>query len=183
MEEIQRIKIYPDFITAEEEENLLEELKALSWQEVRMHGITAKRRVVHFGMTYHYAERTARPTENPPGFINPLMARVSQILAIDKREIAEILLTQYPTSSGIGWHRDAPIFGDAIVGVSFLGPCVLKFRRKSGDKFVVLKYEIPPRSAYIFSGEARWVWQHSIPSHKSPRYSATFRTLSAQPRA
>jgi alkylated DNA repair dioxygenase AlkB len=36
---------------------------------------------------------------------------------------------------------------------------------------------LPPRSAYLLSGKARWSWQHSIPATKDLRHSVTFRTL------
>jgi len=34
-----------------------------------------------------------------------------------------------------------------------------------------------PRSAYLLSGPARSVWEHSIPPVSALRYSITFRTL------
>jgi len=34
-----------------------------------------------------------------------------------------------------------------------------------------------PRSLYIMTGEARRVWEHSIPPVKEPRYSITFRSM------
>ena len=34
-----------------------------------------------------------------------------------------------------------------------------------------------PRSAYLLSGPARSVWEHSIPPVGEPRYSVTFRNL------
>jgi len=37
---------------------------------------------------------------------------------------------------------------------------------------------IEPRSIYVLSGEARTVWEHSIPPLDKLRYSLTFRTLS-----
>jgi alkylated DNA repair dioxygenase AlkB len=37
--------------------------------------------------------------------------------------------------------------------------------------------DLPPRSAYIMRGAARWEWQHAISPTKQLRYSITFRTL------
>ncbi|WP_457349101.1 hypothetical protein [Sphingomonas sp. UYP23] len=38
---------------------------------------------------------------------------------------------------------------------------------------------LPPRSIYHLSGEARHVWEHSIPEMAETRRSITFRSLSA----
>ena len=37
------------------------------------------------------------------------------------------------------------------------------------------------RSLYMMSGDARRIWEHSIPAVESPRYSITFRTMSKAP--
>jgi hypothetical protein len=44
----------PDFILPSEETALIEQLSALNFGEIRMHGVVAKRRVVHFGWVYGY---------------------------------------------------------------------------------------------------------------------------------
>ena len=45
----QGFQYLPDWITVEEEQNLLANIEKLKFAEVRMHGVVAKRRVVHFG--------------------------------------------------------------------------------------------------------------------------------------
>ena len=45
---------YPDFLSAADERVLIEDISALEFSAVRMHGITAKRRVAHFGWIYGY---------------------------------------------------------------------------------------------------------------------------------
>jgi DNA oxidative demethylase len=168
------IKIYPEIISSTEEEELLARLKILHWKEVRMHGVVAKRKVVHYGLDYTYDSGAVSPTDPPPKFLHSLLGRVADILNIPTNQIAEILITHYPAGSGIGWHKDAKVFGDAVAGVSFLSSCTMKFRREG---YEVFKLELHPRSVYVFKGEARWLWEHSISSHKSERYSITFRTL------
>jgi DNA oxidative demethylase len=90
-------------------------------------------------------------------------------------------VTRYPTGATIGWHRDAPMFGPSVVGISLLGACEMRFRRRAGDSFVRFTQPLPARSAYVLGGPARAVWQHSIPAVPSLRYSITFRTLRAAP--
>ena len=43
--------------------------------------------------------------------------------------------------------------------------------------------DLPPRSAYIMRGAARWNWQHAVSPTRELRYSITFRTLARQPPA
>ena len=45
---------HPDWITPEEELTLLRHIEQLLFSEVRMHGVIAKRKVVHFGWDYGY---------------------------------------------------------------------------------------------------------------------------------
>ena len=45
------------------------------------------------------------------------------------------------------------------------------------DKFERFTLEAKPRSIYMMSGEARPVWEHSIPAVEAKRYSITFRTM------
>lgn len=73
-----------------------------------------------------------------------------------------MLINQYRPGAGIGWHRDKTQF-DEVVGVSLLAPCVLRFRRKTAETWDRASLTVKPRSAYLLSGTARTVWEHSIP--------------------
>lgn len=171
------IQIFPEFISQAEEIELLELFKTIPWQSIHMHGVTAKRRVAHYGLDYTYTKRSVQKTKPAPPWLSELTARVAKILDMSAKDIKEILVTSYPAGSGIGWHKDSEVFGDAIVGVSFLSDCTMKF--KDPETARVHKIMIPRRSAYVFSGEARWKWLHSITSHREERISITFRTLAA----
>lgn len=88
-----------------------------------------------------------------------------------------MLVTEYSPSAGIGWHRDKSVFGETV-GVLLLSPCVLRLRRKVGDKrWERANVEAEPRSAYLLTGPARREWEHSIPAVDALRYSITFRNL------
>jgi len=101
---------------------------------------------------------------------------------IDKDELVEVLVTHYPPGAGIGWHRDAPMFG-VVVGVSLARACRFRFQRGNGAERVTAAAALDPRSAYVLDGPARWQWQHSIPPAKTERYSVTYRTLRRSPRS
>jgi alkylated DNA repair dioxygenase AlkB len=88
-----------------------------------------------------------------------------------------MLVTRYPRGAGIGWHRDAPVFGPTVVGISLRAPCLLRFRRAAGALWERVDVELPPRSGYVLGGAARATWQHAIPPVRETRYSITLRTL------
>ena len=55
----------------------------------------------------------------------------------------------------------------------------MRFQRGKRSARQVAEVTLDPRSGYMLSGAARYVWQHSIPPTKTLRYSITFRTLQA----
>jgi DNA oxidative demethylase len=172
-----RLVYRPDFVDPEEERVLVAELETLQFSEVRMHGQAAKRMVVHFGHRYGYESWQLVPTDPLPTSLEWLRDRAAALAGIEPGEIAETLVTRYPPGAGIGWHRDAPLFGPKVVGVSLLSPCSLRFQRRLTAERRVFGLELAPRSAYVLAGAVRWSWQHSIPTTRSLRYSVTFRTL------
>lgn len=69
------------------------------------------------------------------------------------------------------------MFGPIVVGVSLGGACNFYLRREIEGTMRVYKVELPPRSAYVLSGEARTAWQHHVPPVKELRYSLSLRTV------
>jgi len=47
-----------------------------------------------------------------------LRERCAALVERDPEDLVQILLSRYPAGAGIGWHRDAPMFGSKIAGVS-----------------------------------------------------------------
>ncbi len=179
-----------DFISAEEERQLVAAIQELPFAEIRMHGVIAKRRTVQFGR--HYGFETFKLTEAPPtpDFLLSLRDRVASFSGCDAERLEEVLVTEYRAGAQIGWHRDAPPF-DIVVGVSLLGECTMQFRpwpvvkaAPAGTKRAKpLGQHLAARSAYILRGSVRTDWQHHIPPTKTLRYSITFRTLRTKPAA
>jgi DNA oxidative demethylase len=152
-------------------------LESIDYREVVMHGRAAKRTVRHFGLDYDYQSRDTVPTDPFPAELEWLRERAAGLAEKRPAELVQILVSRYPPGAGIGWHRDAPMFG-RVIGVSFGAPARMRFQRrtKEGERLVE-ELELAPRSGYLLSGQARWTWQHSIPAAKELRYSITFRTL------
>ena len=166
-----------DFVTAEEERRLVTLFETLDFWEITMRGQTAKRTVRHFGLKYDYESGAVVPGDALPEEMEWLRERCATLIEREPRDLVQILVTRYPAGAGIGWHRDAPMFGSRIAGVSLLAPSRMRFQRTVQGERSVGELELAPRSAYVLSGKARWSWQHSIPATKALRYSVTFRTL------
>jgi alkylated DNA repair dioxygenase AlkB len=168
------VEYRPAFLDEHEERELLAQVSAIAYGEVRMHGVVARRKTAHFGHGYVYTSRKAQAADAIPGWLTPLSARVAPLLG---GRPEEVLLTEYPAGAGIGWHKDAPMFGPTVVGVSLGAPCTMRFRRGAPGARETASLRIERRSLYVLAGPARSEWQHSIPSTPEPRYSITFRRL------
>lgn len=175
-----------DFISAAEERALVAAIQPLAFAQVLMRGVIARRRTVHYGWRYGYYSRRSEAGPPLPAFLLPLRDRLAVWAGIDPEALAEALVTEYQKGAPIGWHRDAPVFGDVIAGVSLLSASRMKLRPYVSPKEVpssgaprrtTHEVELAPRSAYLLSGAARRQFEHSIPAVASLRYSVTFRTL------
>jgi DNA oxidative demethylase len=165
-----------EFLSVAEESALVSRFSSLDFHEVRMRGVTARRRVVQYGWKYSF--ETFKMTEGPalPDYLVPIRDRAAAFAGLPPAQLSEALLTEYSPGATIGWHRDAPGFG-VVVGISLGTTCRFRFRRGETGNWETFELPLEPRSIYVLEGEARSDWQHSIPAVKSLRYSITFRTL------
>ncbi|HVL31185.1 MAG TPA: alpha-ketoglutarate-dependent dioxygenase AlkB [Solirubrobacteraceae bacterium] len=166
-----------EFVSPDEERALLSVLDAMEFRAVTMRGQTARRTVRHFGLDYAYDTGELEPTDPLPAEMAWLRERCAALVEREPEDLVQVLVSRYPQGAGIGWHRDAPMFGSRIAGVSLCAPCRMRFQRTVRGERSVAAIELAPRSAYVLSGKARWSWQHSVPPTKELRYSVTFRTL------
>jgi DNA oxidative demethylase len=165
----------PAFLSLDEHEHLRQRIRLIEFGEVRMHGVIARRRVKHFGWTYGYESWDIVPAAPIPDFLLPLRERVGAFAGIKAALFEEVLMTEYPPGAGIGWHRDAPMFG-TVVGISLLSVSELRLRPGSKGR-TEMRQVLDPGSAYILRDEIRQHWRHSLPPAKALRFSVTFRTL------
>lgn len=174
---IDGLKLDLEFVTPEEELALLRCIRPLEFREMKMRGVVARRRVLHYGV--HYSFETFRATPGPPmpEFLLPLRGTAAAFAGVAPEALEEALITEYSPGATIGWHRDAAPFG-LVVGISLASACRFRFRRGRLRAWETAELALPPRSAYVLDGPARREWEHSIPAVKELRYSVTFRTLS-----
>jgi alkylated DNA repair dioxygenase AlkB len=167
----------PALFDDDEERRLLDRLAQLDFEEIRMHGVVAKRTAKHYGFDYDYERREALTDAEPvPDWLEHARAKAAQLAGVEPAALVEALVQRYPAGSQIGWHRDAPMFG-TVVGVSLLSAARMRLRRGSTGAWETAELVLEPRSGYVLAGEARWKWQHHVPPTQAERYSITFRTL------
>lgn len=173
----------PNFLSREEEAELVSYLGDLPFESSRVRGYEAKRRMMGFGWKYSFKTELLVPGPPLPPFLHVCQRKISKWLDIKEGHIAQALVTEYLPGAGIGWHRDNEKF-EIIVGISLSSWCRFKLRplideiKKETphvrESFSVL---IEPRSAYVLQGLARWEYQHSVAPVEGLRHSITFRTL------
>jgi alkylated DNA repair dioxygenase AlkB len=169
----------PDFLTVDEERDLIATIEQLPLHEARYKTFTAKRRILAFGAGYDFDTNHLVDAPPLPSFLVPLRDRVATWAGVSSSALAHGLVSEYRPETALGWHRDVPNF-ELVVGVSLGAPTRIRFRpyplrtnRREGTFALVLE----SRSAYVLRDDARWRWQHSIPATRGLRYSITFRTL------
>lgn len=170
---------YPGFLSAEEEDELLQFISGIELQPFIFQGFPAKRKVKNFGFNYNFDSRKlSKGNEIPQAFL-PFIEKVGRTTAIPPEAFMELLITEYGEGSVINWHRDAPPF-EIIAGISLLSGCRFMFRpavkARQGRK-AIISYQVQRRSLYIMKGSARSEWQHSIAPVKQKRFSITLRTI------
>lgn len=173
-----------DFISAAEEGALVEDIRRVEFSQFEMRGVVARRRVAFFGATYERGNAQAPPI---PEFLHPLLKRAADWAGVEPHSFAMALINEYPAGAPIGWHRDAPQY-DIVAGISLQSAARMRFRpyvspgatsQSSGRRKTTHEIVLPPRSAYLLTGESRSDYEHSIPPVAAARYSITFRTLRA----
>lgn len=167
-----------EFISREEEADLLAQIGQLPLSESRYREWTAKRRTVSFGGSYDFTHHSLNPADPVPAFLHPLRQRLAQWAGVEPERFDHGLVTEYRPGTQLGWHRDVPDF-ELVAGVSLQGVARMRFRPwppASGVARATCHLDLQPRSAYLIRDAARWGWQHAVSPTKELRYSITLRT-------
>jgi alkylated DNA repair dioxygenase AlkB len=166
----------PNFLTLQEERDLLALLQTLPFYEFKLHGVAAKRRVLHFGLRYDLESRVLSTAPEIPSQFEPIRRRAAEFAGIGPDDFSQILVNEYRPGAGIGWHHDSPTF-EIVAGISLGATCTMRFQHGSGEQRRTSSLELPSRSIYLLKGNARNLWQHRIGPIHELRYSITMRTL------
>jgi alkylated DNA repair dioxygenase AlkB len=170
------LRYHADFISAEREHALIALIRELPLTPFQFGAYEGKRRVASFGWRYDYGARKLEKAQDIPDWLASIIPSIEAFAGPQSHPIRQVLCTEYDEGVGIGWHRDKPDFDD-VFGLSLGSACKFRFRRKSGPSWERFTLMAEPRSLYMMTGEARNLWEHSIPAVEAQRYSITFRTM------
>jgi alkylated DNA repair dioxygenase AlkB len=146
------LTVIEDFITEEEETDLLEELDGNVWDT------TLSRRTQQYGYAYGYRDRrTSKKVDPVSGRLKELNDYVSDTLG---EEFNQCIVNEYKGSQGIAPHIDHKDFGPTVVIISLGEDCNMVFSLGNQQQTVWLKR----RSIIVLEDEARYVYKHSIPA-------------------
>jgi alkylated DNA repair dioxygenase AlkB len=165
-----------NIIGTDEERILVARLRRLPFREFEFRGYRGRRRVVSFGWAYDFSRERLQEGDPIPEFLLALREPLGEFAGLPAVSLQQVLVTEYQAGAGIGWHRDKAVFGD-VIGLSLLGACTFRLRRRAGTRWERLSLTLEPRSVYLMRGTAREEWEHSIPGVATLRYSVTYRTL------
>jgi alkylated DNA repair dioxygenase AlkB len=174
----QGMSFHEEFLSLDDEAALLAQIESLELQEAQYKGYTARRRVMSYGSQYDFDDNRLLAAPAIPDFLKPLRERLARWAGIEPEHFANALVAEYRPGTPLGWHRDVPDY-ELVAGVSLASPARMRLRPyppMHPKKEDVINLELPPRSAYILRGVARWDWQHSIAPTPGLRYSITLRT-------
>ncbi|PRP79913.1 prolyl endopeptidase-like [Planoprotostelium fungivorum] len=181
--------LFRDFITREEESNLVQQLEASRWSN------KIGRRVQHYGYEFNYSTKhvdtaETNPTPPIPSFLQPFVDRLSRLGDDPSNEqenstnntvnfsesyrsegnhwmtqIDQITVNEYRQGQGIAPHIDThSAFEDGMCSLSLLSQSIMEFKHPEGTRISVY---LPRRSLVVLTAESRYLWTHSIPSRKT----------------
>jgi alkylated DNA repair dioxygenase AlkB len=176
---------HPNFLSAAEEQELIQEIQKLHLVPFKYYQFSGKRRTASFGWQYEFGASEITTAPEIPAFLLGVRTRAGTLFNMDPNRLVQASIIEYSTGSPIGWHRDIPYFG-VVFGISLGAACRMRFRKynrarsKNLRRDEILSIELQPRAIYLMSGASREMWQHSIPPVKELRYAIMMRTLRAK---
>jgi alkylated DNA repair dioxygenase AlkB len=156
----------PGFLAEAEERGVLAVLATVELQPYVLHDTPSRRLVRSFGIARVAGAYDVGPAAPIPAELEWLRERCARLMGREPEQLVQLLVSRYPAGAGIGWHRDAPQFGD-VAGVSLQMSCRMRFRR--GRPRAALRHRAGPLGHASF--ESRQKCQHSQQSYprRKPR--------------
>ena len=150
----------PDFITADEESDLVGLIDAQEWNA------DLKRRVQHYGWKYDYNARRIDKSMHIgslPKWAQQLSDRLVQERLMHDRP-DQLIVNEYCGKQGISRHIDKThSFTGEVATISLLETWGMVFRWRNKKK---IEKRLVRRSVAILTGAARYQWSHEIPARK-----------------
>ena len=161
---IQGLTLLQNFITTEEEANLLAAIDQETWLT------DLKRRVQHYGYKYDY--RTRRIDVSMKIGALPKWAKILTERLKEEGYFRacpdQMIVNEYEIGQGISLHIDCePCFEDTIASLSLNSSAVMNFTHVFSKETIPVF--LPARSLVVMQGESRYDWKHGIPARQKDR--------------
>jgi alkylated DNA repair dioxygenase AlkB len=175
---IDGLHYHANYITEEDEIDLLQKIDAQKWDT------SLKRRVQHYGRRYDYNSGSIAEELETPIFVS----QIAGVLVYEEHfdDVPnQCIVNEYLPGQGISAHTDhTKQFGDTVASLSLGSACIMTFTRDDRSTDIWLER----RSLVVLTGDARYLWKHSITGRKSDvhngekmmrdrRVSMTFRSV------
>eukprot|EP01130_Rhizamoeba_saxonica_P009090 TRINITY_DN3691_c0_g1_i1.p1 TRINITY_DN3691_c0_g1~~TRINITY_DN3691_c0_g1_i1.p1 ORF type:complete len:484 (+),score=109.44 TRINITY_DN3691_c0_g1_i1:335-1786(+) len=164
LEDISGIKFVKDWITEEEEHQLMDSV----YQEWDQYDILKRRRVKHWGYAFDYKLNilTKQKIEELPEYCHVYIQRLYEQELIPHIP-DQLTVNVYEPGAGIPAHVDNHTsFEDGIIIISMGSQLVMDLKKNGKTQSLLLE----PRSLLVLTGDARYNWTHAINSRKSDLY-------------
>jgi alkylated DNA repair dioxygenase AlkB len=177
--EIPGFSLVLEYITPEEEEDLLARVENGPWET------DWRRRIQQYGFGYAGQHGGNPQLVRPfPEWLIQLARRVEKDAPFTRLP-DNCVINEYIPPLGIGPHKDYPAFGPTVACVSLGSDIVMDFAQLA--EHVRVPVLVPARSFWVITGDARSVWTHGIAARltdniagerrpRQRRVSITFRT-------
>jgi alkylated DNA repair dioxygenase AlkB len=191
--ELKGLRLYENFITESEEQQLIHFLDSNQCQW-NGRGIPPNpeliRRTMQFGAIFSYKLRkiVSEEFDKLPKQFETIFERMLNVKIFKDESCNHVVVNEYDAGQGIMPHCDAPlIFGKTVVALSLLSDCVMSFFDLKSDE-LLKKIVLPRRSLIVFEGDSRYGMKHYISKdlietvgdvviERSRRVSLTCRTV------
>lgn len=158
------LTIIPDFITEQEEADILSTINPSAARKQKKERNSIKR----YGSSLPYPNYMV--SDKIPERLNRLSEKFIQA-GLMTEICNHVSINEYFEGQAVKPHIDSPESGETITVLSLKSHATMKFE-KGDESFLV---ELPPRSLVQMKGEIRYRWLHSILPVAALRYSIVFR--------
>lgn len=160
--EIEGLTLINDFLTEDEEKNLIEEINRQEWMN------DLQRRVQHYGYKYDYKSKIISKNNyigKLPDFCKEILIRIKEN-KISENDFDQLIVNEYKPGQGISPHVDhTEFFEDGIISISLGSNCFMNFQ-SCQDKTIIKPILLNRRSLICLTKDARYRWKHSIQQRK-----------------
>jgi hypothetical protein len=171
------LKIAYDVISKEQEATLIGEIEAMGLPPF-VHDPDNPRCTRTFGWDYLWPDEAISVGEPLPCWLHSVRNVAADLAGVAPDQLIQGQVIRYEPGAVIQHHCDKRVW-DNIIGLSLGDPVAMEFRKASDAGYELAIVQLPPRSLYLLTGEARHVFEHGLPAMDGTRWSITFRDFSS----